>query len=348
MTVVDGGANFVADIAVDTDVDFGFQFDASAAADTAVDDVAVPIEVVFAAVVLFHTSCKEVSTSETSAFRNRSNGHWFETLKLSDSSANDPLHFLRFHKDRASQMLGNTSGLVPETLKGLWYMKNNPLSDRTLQLHEVERGGLRYRGADFTYKFHRPMIQTWINYDKSHDIHGLMERFGYEYAFYFKDCPRDVIEERRKLGHPNPACKKSDMEYATISPYVRLLGIRFKIWDSLVFFDMYLKPRNGKDYVEWQRRSQIIGQNTRDNLARYTLVQIMDKNGNELSSYREFHKKMETMAAEKNLDIDNFLFYKCGKNSRGCGTNASREAQINNQSSRTLRERLFSTPLLVF
>lgn len=258
-------------------------------------------------------------------------GYWYEILSFREG---DKYNFIDYHKTNKSVLLGNNGGdLVPETLKGLWFMDGNPLSDKTVQFANVHRSRA---GHDILLKVGDPTNFSWTNLEKSHTLNKLINRFTYEYEFSFHDCPPDVKKERETMwGMADGSCTKADRQFATITPYVKIGLLRTPVPPDAVYFDMYLRPKEG-DHLVWERRSKVA--RLVDDIAaafqrkvdqrgwhRYQMVQILDKNGNRLQSFDRFTTHLRSFAAENNLSFETMLFYKCYEGRTGCDQQALTE-----------------------
>lgn len=326
-------------------------------------------------------ACKTTSSDvkASNQFGDIQTKYWYETLHFgADSSLSGDFEFAQYHKNHKDKLLGNANGdLLPDSLKGLWYMDGNPLPDQTLQFNKVVvseryKKDSRFEGQHILLKVGDPMTFSWANVSKSHDLNGKIIKYKYEYELAFLDCPADVVKERReKWGMSKPGCTAEDREYAVITPHVSWRFISGGVPKFLANFDMYLRPKTS-DHLVWERRSKINelaakmmgadkGDTPPDGWSRYRFTQILDKEGNTLSSYKRFRSEMEVYVA--GLDdsefaagdlvkaradkLNSLLFYKCPKQSAdGCDSPENVEADVTSEFSEEEGSNYLQLPFL--
>jgi len=271
-------------------------------------------------------SCKtnESQVAATDDFGGKKVGYWYEVMSFRDG---DKFNFIDYHKDNRDQLMGNSAGeLLPETLKGVWFMDGNPLSDKTIEFPRVYKSQV---GANFMFKVGDPGVYGWTNLEKSHVANRMIDKLSLEYELEFLACPEDVKKERETLWHQaKGSCTKADREYGTITPYVTVAGHRMAIPKGVAFFDIYLRGRE-QDFLVWERRSKlfkfiddVVAVVKRDtelkNWHRYKFTQIMDKDGNTLQSYPHFIDSLKIYAKENSIDFDHMLYFRCFDGKSGC------------------------------
>lgn len=277
--------------------------------------------VLLGGVLSCRTGSSEVKADDV--FDGKKVGHWYEVLSFNQG---DPYNFVAYHQNHKAYLLGNAIGPdFPEHLKGLWFMDGNPLGDKTIQFPRIYPSTA---GNDFVLKVHDPTVFAWSNIGRSHTLTRLAKTFQFEYEFKWADCPEDVRREREEMwGMANGACTRADKQFATIVPYVKIGPLRSGVPKSALYFDMYLRPRQG-DHLIWERRSRVLRPvqefaeafSRRDATGwhRYQLVQVMDKDGKLLQSYPKLIAHLKTFAAEQNIPFERMLFYKCYEGKTGC------------------------------
>ena len=287
----------------------------------------------------------ESEPDATNEFEGRTLTYWYETYSLTPG---EERNFQDLYRKNADLLLARDADHVPETLKGLWYMDGNPVSDQTLSLARAIP--VQRETGDLTWPINTPLTFSWINTAKSHEtIQGIMLSGG-EYEVKFHDCPDDVVAERRALGAAEPGCTAADREYAIITPFINVGGWRQAIPLSVAHFDMYLRPQApGTDYLVWERRSALlrpvksilgrlgITEAAEDAFSRYSFTQILDKEGNRLQYWNKFEQDMDALAAENDLDRDELLIHLCYDGIDGC----ERRDIIENRSPESRRQAAF-------
>ncbi len=270
--------------------------------------------------------------------------YWYETLTLDDTPNNS---FINYHKQHKDLLLGNKVDVLPETLKGLWFMDGNPLGDQTVNLARVLPGD--QDDADFFYEVNSPASFSWTDTVKNHEMINKIATFHVRYAFKFLDCPADVKAEREaKWGMKDGSCKRDDKEFATITPVVKLpYGRDIWIAKSVAYFDMYLRPKQG-DFLVWERRTklfpardafvnkvlEVFRRDTKErDFHRYQFTQVMDKDANLLSSFPRLVKQVDRLAKESNHPLKDFIFYVCYDGVDGCQRPALASALTSKQAS---------------
>jgi len=181
-----------------------------------------------------------------------------------------------------------------------------------------------------------PMTFSWMNIAKSRDLNGRIQKYAYEYEIEFLDCTPEVKAEREtKWGMKDGSCTKVDREFATITPYMTILGKRARVPHDIAYFDFYRRPKVGGYYV-WERRSKLFKSvketadyftHNKKDYHRHNFTQIMDKDGKPLESYPRFIKAMEEFARENGLKLENMLFSKCPDSQQGCQDKNSTKAR---------------------
>jgi hypothetical protein len=266
-------------------------------------------------------------------FRGEKVGYWYEVLSFEEGAK---YNFVDYHRNNKSALLGNGAGpLLPDQLKGLWFMDGNPLGDKSIQMSRVYPST---SGNDFILKVYEPTNFSWSNIPRSHSLNQGAQRFSFEYEFKWADCPADVKRERETMwGMANGACTKADRQFATITPYVKVGLLRAPVPQSALYFDMYLRPKQGNSLI-WERRSRLLApvrefadafaQRDGTDWHRYQLVQILDKDGNVLQGYPRFVEHLKSFAAEHSVELDRLLFYKCFEGKTGCDAESLAEGVI--------------------
>jgi len=277
------------------------------------------------------TACSNQTDSEleaTNEFEGKKVGHWYETFTL-DSNADNS--FIKYHQANKDILLGNRIEVLPETLKGLWFMDGNPVSDQSLNLSNVMPG--RSNNEDFFFEVNTPATFSWINTKESHTTIALIQAVKLSYSFKFLDCPEDVRLERQNMwGMKDGSCSSEDKEFAIITPVIKSPFGEIRISSSIAYFDMYLRPKTD-DFHVWERRSKVfeVGEKIVNRITsifrrktiesdfhRYKFTQILDKEGNELSSYNRFVDYVHSLAADNAKDQKDFIFYLCYNGATGC------------------------------
>jgi hypothetical protein len=271
-------------------------------------------------------SCKtdDAKVAATDDFGGKKVGYWYEVMSFRDG---DQFNFVDYHKSNKELLMGNSAGeLLPETLKGVWFMDGNPLSDKTIEFPRVYKSQV---GANFMFKVGDQGVYGWTNLEKSHNFNRMIDKFSLEYELEFLACPEDVKKERETMWHQaNGSCTKADREYAIITPYVTIAGQRVGIPRGLAFFDIYLRGRE-QDFLVWERRSKlfkviddVVAAVKRDTEQkkwhRYKFTQILDKEGNTLQSYPHFIDSLKIFAKENSMDFDHMLYFRCFEGKSGC------------------------------
>lgn len=281
------------------------------------------------------TACSQQNASQldaTDKFQGKTIGHWYETLTLDDTLDNS---FIRFHQDNKDILLGNRSSILPETLRGLWFMDGNPVGDQTFNLASAKPG--RNAGEDFYFEVNTPSTFSWTNIQANHKIIGTIAAVNLTYSFAFLDCPADVKAEREnKYGVADGSCTKENKEFAIITPMVTTPFGQVRVPPSIAYFDMYLRPKTGDFYV-WERRSKvfevaqkfvnqlthIFRKDTKErDFHRYNFTQVLDGEGQALSSLSKLVSNVKSIAAKNNKGLQDFMFYVCYQGEVGCSRNA--------------------------
>lgn len=278
----------------------------------------------------FMTSCGIDQTSQLSAtdrVEGKKVDHWYQSFSEEE--------FLKFHSQRADELLGQSFEFLPDTLRGLLYMDGNPLEDQTINFRQITV--LDDPNEGFYWDVTEPLTYTWFNVAKSHEQYEGTKNVKLRYVLKWKDCPKDVVKERRQLvqgiiGSGKALfqndeydfkidCSKEDKQYATITPVSSVLPLPISIPSFIASFDMYLKPRpSTQDFWVWERRSQVVGRGYRYH--RYQLTQVMNEYGEALSSYNNiFIPKIRSNIEKRKadfLDIDKPLIHICFDGEQGC------------------------------
>ena len=295
--------------------------------------------------VLLFASCaqQESDVDATNKVGDKTVHYWYETFTL-DS-------FAQFHKDNKETLLGNQISILPESLKGLWFMDGNPVSDQSLSMSSVVEKNTEE--VDFTFPVNTPMTFSWAAIADSHRMIGLIDTVKLQYNFKFHDCPEDVVVERAKLIEEtpdsemtDPGCTREDKEFAIITPMIEIGKKQIRLPQGLAYFDMYLMPRGNADYYVWERRSKVFGvlsnvKNFVDNILnkvfrkvkedteedqwhRYKFTQILDGEGNKLSTYdQSFSPYVANLVSETGENqSEDILFYLCYQGVEGCSSEA--------------------------
>jgi hypothetical protein len=280
-------------------------------------------------------ACSNGSDSEADAvnkFDGKKVGHWYETLTLDRSVDNS---FIKYHQDRKDLLLGNRNEILPETLKGLWFMDGNPIGDQTFNLSATKAG--RNDQEDFYFEVNTPSTFSWTNIKANHDMIGTIAAVKFSYSFQFLDCPADVKLEREKTwGMADGSCTKADKQFAIITPMVTGPFGQIRVPPSVAYFDMYLRPKTD-DFLVWERRSKVFAvaramvnnltsifrQSTKtSDYHRYRFTQVLDGDGQVLSSMSRLVANVETIAATNKKELKDFIFYVCYEGAVGCSRQA--------------------------
>jgi hypothetical protein len=281
------------------------------------------------------TACSQDQDSQLDAsnqFQGKTVGHWYETLTLDETLDNS---FLKFHQENKDILLGNRSPILPETLRGLWFMDGNPVGDQTFNLASAKPG--RQAGEDFYFEVNTPSTFSWTNLEANHKIIGLIAAVNLSYSFAFLDCPADVKAEREKTyGMEDGSCTKEDKQFAIITPMVTTPFGQVRVSPKIAYFDMYLRPKEG-DYLVWERRSKVFDvaqkfvskitsifrKDTQErDFHRYKFTQVMDGEGQALSSLPKLVNQVKDLASKNKKDLKDFIFYVCYQGEVGCSRNA--------------------------
>ena len=301
----------------------------------------------FSLIILVSCGTPHSKVAATDQVDGKSVGYWYQTLSFNDG---DPYNFLTYHKTNKDQLMGNAAGdLLPETLKGVWFMDGNPLSDKTIEFTKVAPST---DGADFKLRIDGPATFSWTNLPKSYKLNKLATYYADEYEVKFLDCPEDVKKERETMwGMKDGSCTKADHQFATITPYFTLAGHRSAIPSQLAYFDFYLRPKvPGQDYYIWERRTKLfkfiddavsfISNNTHTgNWSRYKFTQIIDKDANALMSYPHFIDSLKDFATQNKIQFETMLWIRCFPGADGCDKqhleNGESQVNITNQDEAT-------------
>lgn len=298
------------------------------------------IRVSFATFFMLLPACSQSKHSKPNA-SNQFNGKnvkiWYETLTLDASDENS---FLKFHRDNKDILLGNGVPFVSENLKGLWFMDGNPIGDKTFNFSSIKPP--RNQNEDFYLEVNTPAAFSWTNIKESHEKIAIVTKIGLAYSFQYRDCPADIKLEREKTwGMADGSCTKADQEFLVIIPMVSTFFGWLKVPESIVYFDMYLRPKTD-DFLVWERRSKVYSVKDafieklttifrRDTIEksyhRYRFTQVMDKDGNSLSSMPRLVESVASDAKASGKDVKDFLLYNCYEGELGCGPNALSQAQ---------------------
>ncbi len=281
------------------------------------------------------SACSKSDPSQLDAsnqFQGKTVGHWYETLTLDESLDNS---FLKFHQDNKDILLGNRSSILPETLRGLWFMDGNPVGDQTFNLASAKPG--RYAGEDFSFEVNTPSTFSWTNLEANHKIIGLIAAVNLSYSFAFLDCPADVKAEReQRYGMADGSCSKEDKQFAIITPMVTTPLGQVRVSPKIAYFDMYLRPKVGDHFV-WERRSKVFDvaqklvyqltslfrKETKErDFHRYNFTQVLDGDGQALSSLPKLVNQVQSIAAKNKKELKDFIFYVCYQGEVGCSRNA--------------------------
>lgn len=272
------------------------------------------------------SACKKSDSelSATNKFKGVTVSHWYETFNF---IPNDPKNFVNYYKSKAATLLGKGSTVIPETLQGLWYMDGNPLADRTFSLSAVE--AIHTNTGDVRWLVGSPTMYSWINTADAHATIAALIATNLEYELKWHDCPADVKKEREsKFGMKDGSCKAADRQFAIVTPFAKVGAVRIRVPQSLAYFDLYLQPKKS-DYLVWERRSKVFGalgalatvitQGMKTGgYHRYQFTQIMDGDGNRLSSFDKFESDMLKQAQDRKVSPNEFVFLTCKEGSDGC------------------------------
>ncbi len=288
-----------------------------------------------ALILALSSACRRQEGSNldaTRTFDGKQIGHWYETLTLDDSLDNS---FLRFHQENKDILLGNRSAILPETLKGLWFMDGNPVGDQTFNLASAKPG--RNEGEAFYFEVNTPSTFSWTNISANHKIIGLIAAVNLSYSFAFLDCPADVKAEReKKYGMSDGSCTKEDKEFAIITPMITTPFGQVRVSPRIAYFDMYLRPKTG-DFLTWERRSKVfdVAQKLVQDITRifrkdtverdfhrYNFTQVLDGEGQALSSLPRLVQNVKGIAAKNGKELQDFIFYVCYEGETGCSRSA--------------------------
>ncbi len=300
--------------------------------------------VMFIALGLACSKQNQSDLDATNKFDGKKIGHWYETLTLDDSLDNS---FIKFHQDNKDLLLGNRNDFLPETLKGLWFMDGNPVGDQTFNLSSTKPA--RNAQEDFYFEVNTPTTFSWTNIKANHSIIGLIAAVNLSYSFQFLDCPADVKLEREKTwGMTDGSCTKADKQFAIITPMVKGPFGQIRVPASIAYFDMYLRPKTD-DFLVWERRSKVfeVAQSAINNLTsifrqatktsdfhRYKFTQVLDQDGQALSSMSRLVNNVKSIAQKNNKDTADFMFYLCYDGVVGCSQEAlSSEGEVNIEAS---------------
>ena len=273
-------------------------------------------------------SCKTDGSNveATNQFAGKTVGYWYEFMSFKDG---DPFNFVDYHRNNKDLLLGNAAGeLLPETLKGAWFMDGTVLSDRTIEFTRIYPSKV---GANFMLKIYDPVVFTWSDLPVSHKMNQMFDQFSFEYEVEFLDCPTDVKAERElKWGMKDGGCSKADQQFATITPYVTVAGLRTAISHGVAYFDFYLRPKvPGQDFLVWERRTKLfrfvdeivatISRATeKKEWTRYQFTQILDKDAKVLQSYPHFIERSKEFATQNHLNFDTMMWFRCFEGTVGC------------------------------
>lgn len=278
------------------------------------------------------SSLDRSSLNASNKYNGSSVSKWYEQFTIDASRDNS---FIKFHQENRDLMLGNRYEIVPENLKGLWFMDGNPAGDLTINFSSIKPG--RSESEDFYLEVNTPMTFSWPNLKDNHKLIGMIEAVNLTYSIKFWDCPEDVKREREKMwGMSNGSCKAQDREFAIITPIVKGPFGDIRVPPSIAYFDMYLRPKTA-DYLVWERRSKVfsLGQSYISRLTslfrrdtessgfhRYRFTQVMNKDAQVLSSYDLLVAQTSKVAADNRRDLSQFVFYICFDGAVGCSRQA--------------------------
>lgn len=275
---------------------------------------------------LLLTACgqaDESSLSATNKFNSITVTHWYETFNFIPGDAKN---FADYYKNDADTLLARSNDAVPDTLKGLWYMDGNPLSDKTFSMSSVQAIN---SAGDLRWVVGSPMMYSWVDTALAHGTIALVIATHLEYELKWADCPLDVRLERQfKYGMKDGSCKAADRQFGVVTPIVKVGSKQIRVPQSLAYFDLYLRPKTADNLV-WERRSRVLG--TLGALAsvftqglssggyhRYQFTQIMDKDGNQLSSFNKFQSDVTALAVKARRSVNDYLFLTCEEGRDGC------------------------------
>lgn len=276
-------------------------------------------------------ACSSETSSKldaTNIFQGKRLRYWYETLTLDESLDNS---FLKYHKANKDLLLGNRNTVIPETLKGLWFMDGNPVGDKTFNVAKAKPG--RDAQEDFYFEVNTPTTFSWTNIPQSHKTIRMIDAVTLTYGFQFLDCPSDVKHEREtKWGMKDGGCTKADKEFAIITPMVQTPWGQIRVSQGIAYFDMYVRPKEGDFYV-WERRSKVfevtqtiinkftalVRKETKvRDFHRYAFTQVLDKEGTPLQSLPRLVKSVKDTAAQNGKDLKDLMFYLCYQGAQGC------------------------------
>jgi hypothetical protein len=258
--------------------------------------------------------------------------YWYQTYTLDSSPDNS---FIRFHKDNKDLLLGNRADLVPETLKGLWFMDGNPVGDQTLNLSKVKPP--RSEKEDFYFDVNTPLTFSWTDIAQNHNTINKIAALHLTYSLKFLDCPADVKKEREEMwGMKDGSCTAADKQFMIVTPILVTPLVEISLPANIAYFDAYLTPKNGDFYV-WERRSKVFEvvddfvnsvnelfrRDTKSkDFHRYKFTQVMDKDANVLSSFSRLVDHVTDVAKQNNKDLKDFMLYLCYDGATGCDRSA--------------------------
>lgn len=204
-----------------------------------------------------------------------------------------------------------TERLLPKELQGLFFLDGAPFPDKTLSLKHLEPMDERAQRLRWTVPFKTTF--AWLNTPKGHLAFAKAKSHKLQYELEWRDCTKEVLEDMAqqfalfKVADVPKNCTAADRKFAVINAYVYYDEERIAVPENILYFDMYLIPKNAeRDYFIWQRRSKICndnesstiaqfcevfrtatGRNTGDAYSRYQFTQVIDADGKRTSMYNK-------------------------------------------------------------
>ncbi|SMF02121.1 hypothetical protein [Pseudobacteriovorax antillogorgiicola] len=267
------------------------------------------------------------SLDATNEFQGKTVDHYYQPFTMSADETIDT--FQEYILDNDVLASDSQERILPTELQGLFFLDGAPLPDKTLSLKHARP--MNENASRIRWSVSYKTTFSWLNTEKGHGIYSKALSYQPEYELEWRDCTDEVMADMEKqfakfkVSEKPIRCTAADRRYAVINAYSWQEGERIPLPEDILYFDMYLIPKNSeRDYYIWHRRSKICnnndsssirtvcnifrsltGRNDGDGYSRYQFTQVIDPNGRRTSAY---NKGLVPEVIEAAGDTDNIFF----------------------------------------
>lgn len=252
---------------------------------------------------------QESDLQATNVFAGKRLDYYYQSFSMTDDVSTDSFQAYILANDLLAADANER--LLPKELQGLFYLDGATFPDKTLSLKHVKALDQDAQRLRWTVPYKTTF--GWINNSKAHHTYAKALSHNIEYELEWRDCTNEVMRDMEtqfakfKVEEQPKRCTAADRRFAVIQGFAWYEGERIAIPENLLYFDMYLIPKNDqRDYYIWHRRSKlcnnnensnfkqlcnifrnVTGRNQGDGYQRYQFTQVISPEGRRTSKYNE-------------------------------------------------------------